>query len=365
MRLITPKMLAGLSTKEKPELMAPLAATMNEFFPVFKITSEPRIECFLAQALHEADGFHTLEEYASGAAYEGRADLGNVKKGDGRRYKGGGIFQNTGRANYTRLTKQFREMAIDVDLVKNPELLRTPRYAVLAACLYWKDKNLNALADLNTSASFKAMTKKINGGYNGLPDRIAYLEKCRKAIIEDAKPSGVINAGSSPEQIKALQQALADKGYGVGGIDGKWGRMTRDAVMAFKADNFLDVADPSLALADVMLAKPKIIPTRVAATVADLREKGSTTVAGADKVQVASLLGGAGALGSTALDKAEFASGIWSRVRGLWEPFSDIIPDWLLHNPFLYVVPIAGVAIYYAHRIKVKRLEEFKAGKVQ
>lgn len=364
MRPITARLLASLSTKEKPELMAPLASAMNEFFPKFEIVTEPRQETFLAQSLHEADGFHTLQEYASGAAYEGRADLGNVKKGDGVRFKGGGIFQNTGRGNYTKLTKQFREMGEVVDLVANPELLRTPRYAVLAACLYWKEKKLNALADLNTPASFKAMTKKINGGYNGLADRIAYLEKCRAAIIEDAKPAGQVGPGSPPEQIKLLQKALADKGYPVGGLDGRWGRMTRDAVMSFKADSFLDVTDPSLSISDVMLSKPKVIPTRVDATVSDLRSSGSTTVAGADKVEVASYLAGAGALGSSALDRFEFASGIWQRVKWAWEPLNDTF-GWLLSNPFFYVAIIAGVAIYYARRVKAKRLEEFKQGKVQ
>lgn len=364
MRPITAKLLASLSNKELPHLMAPLAAAMNEFFPAFQIVTEPRQEFFLAQALHEADGFHTLEEYASGAAYEGRADLGNVKRGDGRRFKGGGIFQNTGRANYTRLTKQFRELGIDVDLVANPELLRTPRYAVLAACLYWKDKKLNALADLNTPASFKACTKKINGGYNGLEDRIRYLERCRKAIVDDGDPSGYVRASSDPEQIRLLQRALNDKGYSVGGIDGRWGRMTRDAVMSFKADNFLDVTDPSLAIADVMLAKKKVIPTRVDATVADLRSGGSTTVKGADMVQGTATLATFGAAGATALDKFEMASGVWSRIKWAWEPLEDTF-GWLLSNPFFYVAIVAGVAIYYAHKVKTKRLEEFKAGKVQ
>lgn len=358
---ITAKLLAGLSTKEKPELMAPLASAMNEFFPLFEITTEPRIEYFLAQSLHEADGFRTLQEYASGDAYDTRTDLGNTPKkdGDGRRYKGRGIFQTTGRTNYAAAGK-----IMGVDLIANPELLMQPRYAVWSACIYWKSRKLNALADLNTPASFKACTKKINGGYNGLDDRIRYLEKCRLAIVDDAKPAGTINAGSPPEQVKALQQALTDKSYNPGGIDGKWGRMTRDAVMAFKADNFLDVSDPSIALADVLLAKEKVIPTRVNATVETLRENGSATVAGADKVQTASYIAGAGALGSSALSQFEAVSGTWQRIKWAWEPFSDTF-GWIFTNPFIYVLPVAGIAIYYAHKIKQKRLAEFKTGKVQ
>lgn len=363
---ITARLLAGLSTKEKPELMAPLAAAMNEFFPIFEINTEPRIECFLAQALHEADGFRTLQEYASGAAYDTRTDLGNTpqKDGDGQKFKGHGVFQTTGKTNHLRAQKEMAKYGVIVDLMNHPQLLTQPRNAVLSACIYWKDKKLNALADQNTMAAFKAITRKINGGYNGLADRIAYWEKCKKAIIEDAKPVGLINAGSSPEQIRMLQQALSDRNYPVGKIDGKWGRMTRDAVMSFKADNFLDVTDPSLSLTDVMMAGPKVIPTRVNATVADLREEGSTTVAGADKLQIAGIGGTVVAAGSSALSSFEEASSYWQRLRWAWEPFSDTF-GWLLTNPLIFVLPIAIAAIYYGYRIKQKRLEEFKQGKVQ
>lgn len=283
MKPITAKLLAGLSTKEKPELMAPLADAMNEFFPVFEIDTELRQENFLCQALHEADGFHTLEEYASGSAYEGRKDLGNLKKGDGRRYKGSGIFQNTGRANYVKLTTQFKEMGEKVDLVAHPEMLRTPRYAVLAACLYWKEKKLNALADRD---DIKAITKKINGGYNGLEDRIRYRDRCRLAI---------------------------------------------------------DRAD---------------------ATVATLRAAGSTTVKGADRVQGAATLATFGAGGVTALEKFEYTSDIWNRIKWAWEPFNDTF-GWLLSNPVFYVAIVSGVAIYYANKVKQRRLEEHQQGKVQ
>lgn len=173
---ITPQLLASLSTKEKPELMKPLADAMNEFFPVYAITTEKRVEHFLAQALHEADGFRTLEEYASGDAYDTRTDLGNTpqRDGDGRKYKGRGIFQTTGRTNYKRAGEKMK-----IDALANPKLLATPRYAVWAACIYWDDRNLNALADKDDA---KRITKAINGGYNGLSDRLIYLGRVRQAI---------------------------------------------------------------------------------------------------------------------------------------------------------------------------------------
>lgn len=176
MKPITAKMLASLSSKEKASFMAPLAAAMNEFFPAYEITTELRIEHFLAQALHESDGFRTLQEYASGDAYDTRTDLGNTKArdGDGRRFKGRGIFQTTGRTNYAAAGKYM-----GFDAIAHPEWLAQPRYAVWSACIYWKSRKLNALADKD---DVKAITRKINGGYNGLEDRIRYLAKCRAVI---------------------------------------------------------------------------------------------------------------------------------------------------------------------------------------
>jgi putative chitinase len=173
---ITAALLASLSHKEKPELLAPLAAAMNEFFPRYGIITELRIVHFLAQALHEADGFRTLSEYASGDAYDTRVDLGNTpqRDGDGRKYKGRGIFQTTGKANYAAAGK-----AMGIDAVNNPLLLATPRYAVWSACIYWQSRKLNAYADKD---DIRTIAKKINGGYNGLEDRIAYLQRVRKLI---------------------------------------------------------------------------------------------------------------------------------------------------------------------------------------
>jgi len=138
------------------------------------ITTRLRIAHFLAQIGHESDHFRTTEEYASGRAYEGRRDLGNVKAGDGRRYKGRGVIQITGRANYERYGKK-----LGIDLVNKPELAATPEISVKTAVAYWADHNLNALADKD---DVRRITKRINGGYNGLNSRIAMLENAKRAI---------------------------------------------------------------------------------------------------------------------------------------------------------------------------------------
>jgi putative chitinase len=104
-----------------------------------------------------------MEEYASGAAYEGRAALGNTQPGDGPRYKGRGIIQLTGRLNY-----RVYGAALGLDLENNPQLAAVPENAVRIACEYWRRNNLNQLADAD---NLEAITRRINGGVNGLADR--------------------------------------------------------------------------------------------------------------------------------------------------------------------------------------------------
>lgn len=138
------------------------------------INTRLRIAHFLAQLCHESDHFRTMREYASGAAYEGRHDLGNVRAGDGRRFRGRGPIQITGRYNYEKYGKK-----LGIDLVNKPELAETPEIGVKIAVQYWTDNNLNALADKD---DVRRITKRINGGYNGLNSRIAMLENAKRAI---------------------------------------------------------------------------------------------------------------------------------------------------------------------------------------
>jgi len=181
---VTVDHLAAIAGTRKP-LMSSLAEWINKTCPTYEIDT-PREYChFLAQACHETDHFNTLREYASGREYEGRTDLGNTKPGDGVKFKGRGIFQTTGRANYLQLgIKQGRRDMF----INNPEFLEQPQYAVWSACEYWKTRGLNDVANHADSDLLKKkyrgavidvspvefISLTINGGYNGMDERKKY-----------------------------------------------------------------------------------------------------------------------------------------------------------------------------------------------
>ena len=146
-----------------------LGLAANVHFRTYGILDNPlRFIHFLAQLAHESGNFRYMEEIASGAAYEGRKDLGNTQVGDGKRFKGRGPIQLTGRANYRRYGQQ-----LGIDFENNPAIVAIPSVGLLVACKFWSDNGLNALADKDDVLS---ITKRINGGTNGLADRKAKLE---------------------------------------------------------------------------------------------------------------------------------------------------------------------------------------------
>ena len=191
--LIKPEHLAAIAGLTTP-LMADLADWINRTCPDYEIDTAQEYCHFLAQACHETDHFRTLREYASGKAYEGRADLGNSQPGDGPRFRGRGIFQTTGRANYLQLGIKRGSPNLFID---QPELLEQPEYAVWSACEYWRTRGLN---DVANHADGDVLKKKyrgsvidvspveyislaINGGYNGMDERKAYYAAAEKVLI--------------------------------------------------------------------------------------------------------------------------------------------------------------------------------------
>ena len=147
---------------------------LNDAMDEFSIDSPTRQAMFLAQVAHESGELRYVEEIASGAAYEGRADLGNTEPGDGERYKGRGLIQITGRTNYAACGT-----ALGVDLIATPELLSGVVLACRSAAWFWQTHGCNELADAD---NFRQITLRINGGLNGYEDRLAYLELAKGAI---------------------------------------------------------------------------------------------------------------------------------------------------------------------------------------
>ena len=169
---ITLKQLQAVVPQATPGRLAawvdPLNATCKEFLIV-------RLPEFLAQIAHESGGFiYTREIWGPTPAqtgYEGRLDLGNTEPGDGKRFKGRGLIQVTGRANYRACG-----LALDLPLLDQPELLELPMPAARSAGWYWKSRKLDEIDD------FEKLTRRINGGLNGLADRYAYLGRAKQAM---------------------------------------------------------------------------------------------------------------------------------------------------------------------------------------
>lgn len=144
---------------------------LNDAMDEFGIDTPARQAAFLAQVAHESGSLRYVREIADGKAYEGRADLGNIQPGDGPRFKGRGLIQITGRANYRACSLALFG---DERLLDHPEQLEDVTPACRSAAWFWKSRGLNALAD---SGAFKAITKAINGGLNGYDERLTYFQR--------------------------------------------------------------------------------------------------------------------------------------------------------------------------------------------
>ncbi|MEG3341002.1 LysM peptidoglycan-binding domain-containing protein [Streptococcus suis] len=155
---------------------------LNNCLLRFGITTLNRIRHFISQCSHESGGGKWTMELASGTAYNGRADLGNTNPGDGPKYKGGGYIQLTGRYNYT----QFANFIGDQRVVSEGVSYVASRYPWTSAGFWWHKNGMNALCDSNPSV--EQVTRRVNGGYNGLADRKYWYNRC-VAVITSATPT--------------------------------------------------------------------------------------------------------------------------------------------------------------------------------
>ncbi len=193
----TIKNLTG-ATSNVAALWLPL---FNDMLPKNGIDTKERLAAFLSQLGHESGGLLYTREIADGSAYEGRKDLGNTQAGDGKKFRGRGLIQITGRSNYQAFKDKY-----GVDVINNPDLLggqystsSTPeqlKNSLLASIWFWNRANLNNLADKfnldfpvtepNNTDTITRITKVINGGTNGLSDRMNKFEAGRDYLKKNA-----------------------------------------------------------------------------------------------------------------------------------------------------------------------------------
>lgn len=174
---VTPALLAqamGISPLRAQTWAQPITDAIDRF-------GVSSVAMFLAQIGHESGGFQWVREIwgptPAQARYQGRADLGNLQAGDGFRFRGRGLIQITGRANYRECGEN-----LGLDLINRPELLELPAHAAASAAWYWASRRIDNIAEPNDDAAFLAVTRKINGGVTGLADRCERWALARRFV---------------------------------------------------------------------------------------------------------------------------------------------------------------------------------------
>lgn len=360
------RVLRAVSPRGKSAIIAGFADALPGMVDEFDLNTPLRQAHFIAQVAHESDGFNAVTEYASGRAYEGRKDLGNTKAGDGPRYKGRGLIQLTGRANYRKYGA-----ALGVNLEDEPELAADFPYAARTAGLYWKLHGLNRLADAN---DIRGITRAINGGYNGLEDRIRCFGLAQRALASNAAPAspfgglarvGLLSAGDgapAEDVIRTAQERLKELGYFPGAIDGNMGGATRGALAAFQTDHHIPVTsdldeETTEVLGSSLARRRPIADARANATVQDLRDAGSETIAAADDAQSGlstKVIGGTFGVSflTDAVAKADSAKEAVGKL-------PSIVQFALSHATLIGIVVIVGV-VWWQRKSIVKALDRVR-----
>lgn len=232
---------SGARAEAQSRIVGAISSVLAPTLDSYAIHTKLRIAHFMGQVTHECAGFRTTEEFASGAAYEGREDLGNTRPGDGRRYKGRGLIQLTGRANYRNIGGK-----LGLPLEDDPQLAAEPATSLKIACEYWKTRNINEAADRD---DLMQATRRVNGGLNGLEERRAYLRKAKTALakleglriaLDEGGNTVVLRRGSFGDAVANLQELLRDRGFDLS-IDSDFGPATELAVMLFQNNSGLVV----------------------------------------------------------------------------------------------------------------------------
>ncbi|QAU04575.1 hypothetical protein Va1_316 [Vibrio phage Va1] len=182
---------------------------------------------YFKRAGRDASAYHRQPERIANVVYANRMGNGNTVSGDGWKYRGRGPIQLTGKNNYQAFEKSslFRSNFGDLSIVDNPDLVSTNKsIALLSAIWYWETNNLNKYSD---SFNIKTLTKRINGGYNGLEDRIHHYSKIMCEIV------GIQKIGANNPNVAILQEMM--------GLypDGIFGKNTHSSILKIQRSNRL------------------------------------------------------------------------------------------------------------------------------
>jgi predicted chitinase len=245
------KAMPGLDRAKATAYLPHMERAMNEF----GITNVHRSWMWLAQVGHESASLRYMEEIASGAAYEGRKDLGNTQPGDGKKFKGRGPIQITGRSNYTAAAGPLK-----LDLVNKPQIAADPQHAFRVSAWWWSNHGLNAISDRD---DVLAATKRINGGTNGLSDRQSRWGKAKalgNAVLPGAAgpaaaPKPPPGGGTAPAlhvdwfgtsrnrthpDVRVWQTQMRARGWNIA-ADGDYGPASERACRSFQGEKGLGV----------------------------------------------------------------------------------------------------------------------------
>ena len=178
-----------ITTLQLQQILPSAGQSAGVFVPVlntamvrYQIVGSLRMAAFIAQIGHESGQLRYVREMGSDQ-YLSKYDTGSLAKrlgntpeadGDGQKYRGRGLIQITGRANYSECGE-----ALGLDLVNHPELLEKPQHACMSAAWFWSSRGLNTLAD---AGKFDTITRRINGGQNGAADRRTLYARVLKVL---------------------------------------------------------------------------------------------------------------------------------------------------------------------------------------
>ena len=268
---ITPEAIAQLAPRAMPKYAQAFASRGDQILAQYGINANAkRLAHFMAQLSHESSGFSLDREnlnYGSAArlcqvwparfpsedaaapyvrneeklanrVYGDR--LGNNQPGDGYKFRGRGLIQITGRANYAEHGQK-----LNIDLVNAPDLALDGEHAIRIAAMFWNSRakssgrSMNELAD---DGNIEQITRRINGGLTGLPDRRARFDKAWAIWGSGRSPRSApdtadLERGDTGDRVRRLEELLARAGYDPGVIDGEFDGRTERAVMLFQNDN--------------------------------------------------------------------------------------------------------------------------------